>query len=71
MQTRCTERITMQNKAGIYTSQQKIIAKHSSVNSGYHFAADSRLRTNAWAIATSGEPVGTPGNGPEEPAMSM
>jgi len=41
------------------------------VNSRYHFAADSRLRTYAWAIATSGEPVGTPGKGPDDPAMSM
>ena len=33
-------------------------------------ADDSLSSTKAWAIATIGDPVGTPGNDPDDPAMS-
>ena len=33
-------------------------------------APDLRLKMYRWAMATTGAPVGVPGNGPEDPAMS-
>jgi hypothetical protein len=42
----------------------------ASGKSTFQEADDSRPSTNACAIATIGDPVGSPGNGPEDPAMS-
>jgi len=64
-------RTTHRNKIINLSHVEKHFKKRFGKFYGYQFADDSRLRTNAWAIATSGEPVGTPGNGPDDAAISM